>query len=151
MIRALLALVVLAACEPEVGAPCDDDARAVDETLEPAREGGGNALVQDVRMDRCSQGLCASTCGANGDTSRGFCTERCESDAECRSAGDGFACARVVFFGPLASRDFDDERDCLTETDADGNPTFSRTPLLYCAAPPSVIEARDAAWGRAAR
>jgi hypothetical protein len=129
-------------CEPEIGSPCDPDDKLVASLLKPKK--GTNNLVQDVRLDNCSQGLCASV-----DGSRGFCTVRCEDDLECTGAGAAFGCGKIIEFGPLACRDYDDKKDCLTEKDADtGAPEFSKEPLLYCKASASAIEQRDVDYGR---
>jgi hypothetical protein len=141
-------LALAAACEPEIGSPCDPDTDLVEELVQP--KPGTNNLVQNVKLDNCkSQSLCASVNG-----SRGFCTVRCEGDLECAGAGEGFKCLQVIDFGPLACRDFTKETDCLTEEDPDtGAPAFSEQPLLYCsldaATANATLDQRDADFGRA--
>ena len=118
--RALLAsLAMVAACEREqvqneepeedegsLYGECSDDDALDDELVNP--RSGTNNLVEDG--------------------SDPFCTIGCESDDEC---GDG-QCARIIEFGPLACADWNPERDCLTETDANGTPAFSEQRLSYC-------------------
>jgi hypothetical protein len=88
-------------CEPEIGAPCDDNKDDVAAAIEQSP--GSNNLVQDVSLDNCSQGFCLSDHG-----SRPFCTIQCQADAECAVAGEGFICEAVISFGPLACIDFED-------------------------------------------
>jgi hypothetical protein len=136
------ALFLAVGCEPEIGSPCDPDEKLVESLVKPKK--GTNNLVQDVRLDNCSQGLCASI-----DGSRGFCTVRCEDTLECSGAGAAFDCGKIIEFGPLACRDYDDKKDCLTEEDPDtGAPAFSEQPLLYCKAGASAIKQRDIDYGR---
>lgn len=70
--------------EPEVGRPCDDNPARVAELIVP--EPGFDALVQDVTLRNCTQGLCAST-----DGSRPYCTIFCDVDRQCPT-DEGFAC-----------------------------------------------------------
>jgi hypothetical protein len=97
---ALAVISLGVACEPEIGSPCDPDAEFVDRLVEQAE--GTDNLVQDVRLDNCSQGFCASTNG-----SRPYCTKRCVADGECAEAGEGFLCKEIVAFGPLACQDYE--------------------------------------------
>ncbi len=148
VVVALGALVsITTGCEPEIGQPCDPDANKV---LTRVNVGvGTNDLVKDVAFDTCSTALCAST-----DGSRPYCTKQCESDVECAEAGAGFTCQQIVTFGALACQDFVP----LDQCNEDGAPPCdcigedgesSKLPLLYCAAAPATIDARDAEFGRA--
>src|SRR5262245_61541468 len=103
----VLVVAVTVACEPELGAPCDPDPTTVRETIEVTE--GSNNVVQDVRLDNCSEAFCMAS-GAQGlDASRPYCTQRCESNRECElSGGSGFACRNVITYGPLACADFED-------------------------------------------
>ncbi len=140
----LVCLAASSACiEPEVGGLCDPDARGVKDKVKP--KAGTDNLVRDVGLDNCSQALCASV-----DGSRGFCTVLCETDLECASAGDGFKCAEIVEFGPLACRDYSPDTDCPRDIDPDtGAQGALKNPLRYCTASAAVIHTRDVDWGRA--
>lgn len=118
-------LFTAAACEPEIGGICDPNTEFVNQLVGLDDDGDGvvdedvggtDNLVQDVRLDNCSQGFCAST-----DGSRPYCTVRCEcedleddpagdcvNNVECAAAGPGFVCQEIVTFGPLACVDFED-------------------------------------------
>lgn len=138
-------VVVMTACEPEIGQPCDPN---TDEVLSKVKVAPGtNDLVKDVSFNICSTALCASI-----DGSRPFCTKQCESDVECAEAGEGFTCQVVVDFGALACQDFTPAEECAE----DGSPPCdcitvdgpSQLPLKYCAASAETIAARDAQYGR---
>lgn len=103
-LRCFSAFLILAgalACEPEIGGLCDPVAANVAGAVE--QKAGTDNLVQDVKLDNCSQGFCLST-----DGSRPYCTKRCTADLECQEAGPGFTCQEVVAFGPLACQDYED-------------------------------------------
>lgn len=146
VVGVVVALGALVACEPEIGQPCDPN---TDEVLSKVKVGAGtNDLVKDVSFNTCSTALCTST-----DGSRPYCTKQCESDVECAEAGEGFTCQQVVTFGALACQDFVPLDQCAE----DGTPPCdcigedgesSKLPLLYCAASPATIDARDAEFGR---
>jgi hypothetical protein len=95
--------VVLAGsgCEPEIGSPCSDNEQEVNDLVPQVDK--TNNLVNDVKLENCSQALCLSFQG-----SRPFCTKRCEAELECAEAGAGFTCTDVVTFGPLACLDYED-------------------------------------------
>lgn len=114
LLTVLLPLTAFAmGCEPEIGSPCDDNEAEVD-LLVPQKDGTNN-LVQDVGFDNCSQAFCLSFAGG-----RPFCTKQCEADIECAEAGDGFVCADVVTFGPLACDDYEDPLAPQDGTDPSG-------------------------------
>jgi hypothetical protein len=115
---ALAVICLGVACEPEIGSPCDPDTEFVDRLVEQAE--GTDNLVQDVRLDNCSQGFCASTNG-----SRPYCTKRCVADGECSEAGAGFVCKEIVAFGPLACQDYENPNLPRPGTEASGTPCTS--------------------------
>lgn len=129
-----LALVSLVACEPEVGMPCSPSEPYVNSRV--LQEAGRNDLVRDINFENCTQLLCLSS-----DGSRPYCTRSCETDLDC--SADGFVCAQVVNFGPLACEGEDPQRTCV---EPDGSP--SEPAIFYCVAPTSVIEERDQQFGR---
>lgn len=132
-IAGLLAIVLAAGCEPEVGSPCGQKDYVDDRVVQQA---GKNDLVQDLGFESCSQGLCASV-----DGSRPFCTIKCETDLDC--GAEGFTCGRLISFGPLACKDWTEEGDCVKP---DGTP--SDNPTYYCMAKKDVIQKRDCDFGR---
>ncbi len=136
-------------CEPNLGSPCDPNGDKVLERVQV--QAGFNDLVRDVGLASCDQALCASV-----DGGRPFCTKQCESDIECAEAGDGFSCQEVVSFGLLACVDFTPDDQCDADGNGDGLPCDcmdengepSSNLKRYCSAPPDVIAARDAEFGR---
>lgn len=143
------AAMVLSACEPEIGSPCDPNQ---DKVLARVKvQPGTNDLVLDVALDSCSAALCAST-----DGSRPYCTKQCEADVECAEAGEGFSCQAIVAFGELACVDFTPAEACDADGNGDGYPcdcvTVDGEPSAlvkkYCSAAAATIDARDAEFGR---
>ncbi len=125
-----------AACEPELGSPCDPSESVVNSRVR--QEAGKNDLVQSVAFDNCTAALCASVGG-----SRPFCTRPCEQDSECAIDDPGFVCAPIVQFGSLGCRDFETNVDC---TDEDG--TLSDAMNRYCTTTPEHIAERDVTYNR---
>ena len=146
----LATLVVVSACESEVGLPCDPNTKEVLAKVEV--KAGKNDLVRDVSFDNCSQALCTSI-----DGGRPFCTKECEADSECAEAGEGFVCGEIVNFGQLACIDFTPAEQCDADGDGNGFPCDcfdadgvpSKQLRKYCAAPPAALAARDEQYGRA--
>ncbi len=149
---AMLGVMLILACEPELGSPCDPFQVKVLARVKV--QAGTNDLVRDVALDSdsCSAALCAST-----DGSRPYCTKQCEGDAECAEAGEGFSCQAIVAFGELACVDFTPADACDADGNGDGYPcdcvTVDGEPSVlvkkYCAAAATTIDARDAEYGRA--
>lgn len=125
----------LIACEPEVGRRCGppDQVNALVEQTP-----GSNDIVQDVSLDACAQPFCASTGG-----SRPYCTKTCTTDLDCAQA-PGFSCGIVTPFGRLGCSDYEELGNSCTKDDG----TPSDNPIMYCVAPPEVLENRDDEWGR---
>ena len=143
------ALLLVAACESEIGLPCDANTKEVLSKVDV--KAGKNVLVRDVSFDNCSQALCASV-----DGGRPFCTKQCEADTECAEAGDGFTCQAIVSFGQLACVDYTPVEECDADGDGNGYPCDcfgadgvpSKKLKKYCAAPPAAQAARDEEAGR---
>ena len=143
-------LLVVAACESEIGLPCDANTKEVLSKVDV--KSGKNDLVRDVSFDNCSQALCASV-----DGGRPFCTKECEADSECAEAGAGFTCQAIVNFGQLACVDYTPVDACDADGDGNGYPCDcfdadgvpSKKLRKYCAASPATLAARDEEYGRA--